>query len=118
MLCGNKIDLADERKVSREQGQQLADSLGVPYFETSAKTGENVTRLYQGLIKTIPRTGTDYKVRRDLYSLGFSVCVCGACAPPSSFSSTSFFLLLDLLRSCLPFSSAPVFAAFLSPFYS
>ena len=61
-LCGNKTDLTYERKVSREQGQQLADSLGVPYFETSAKTGENVTRLYQGLVKTIPRTGTDYKV--------------------------------------------------------
>ena len=68
VLCGNKTDLTDERKVSREQGQQLADSLGVPYFETSAKTGENVTRLYQGLVKTIPRTGTDYKV---------CVCVCG-----------------------------------------
>ena len=62
VLCGNKTDLTDERKVSREQGQQLADSLGVPYFETSAKTGENVTSLYQGLVKTIPRTGTDYKV--------------------------------------------------------
>ena len=48
--------------MSREDGQKVADRLGVPYFETSAKTGRNVTRLYQGLMKTIPRTGTKYKV--------------------------------------------------------
>ena len=71
-LCGNKTDLTYEWKLSREQGQQSANSLGMPYFGTSAKTGENVTGLYQGFVKTIPRTGTDYKV---------CVCVGGGGGP-------------------------------------
>ncbi|XP_076442236.1 circularly permutated Ras protein 1-like isoform X2 [Babylonia areolata] len=62
VLCGNKTDLTDERRVTSEEGQKLADRLGRPYFETSAKTGEGVTDLYHGLMRTIPRTGTDYKV--------------------------------------------------------
>lgn len=62
ILCGNKTDLTDERKVKREDGQKLADSQGVPYIETSAKTGEHVVDVYQGLMKTIPRTGMEYKI--------------------------------------------------------
>ncbi len=38
VLVGNKCDLASERQVSYELGKQFADSLGCPFFETSAKT--------------------------------------------------------------------------------
>ncbi|XP_076463933.1 LOW QUALITY PROTEIN: circularly permutated Ras protein 1-like [Babylonia areolata] len=61
-LCGNKTDLAADRKVSSEDGKKLAESLGVPFFETSAKTGDKVTQVFHGLLRTIPRTGTDYKI--------------------------------------------------------
>ncbi|HMF34456.1 MAG TPA: GTP-binding protein [Candidatus Lokiarchaeia archaeon] len=40
ILIGNKIDL--ERKVTYEEGKELADRLGCEYIETSAKTGEGV----------------------------------------------------------------------------
>ena len=40
LLVGNKIDL--ERKVSREEGEELATRLKCEYLETSAKTGDNV----------------------------------------------------------------------------
>lgn len=36
VLIGNKIDLQDQRQVSREAAQEYADSLGLEYFETSA----------------------------------------------------------------------------------
>ncbi|KAL8583825.1 hypothetical protein ACOMHN_040294 [Nucella lapillus] len=62
VLCGNKTDLAAERKVKPEDGQKLADKERVPYIETSAKTGDNVVDVYQTLMKTVPRTGTEYKV--------------------------------------------------------
>eukprot|EP00933_Yihiella_yeosuensis_P001321 TRINITY_DN10213_c1_g1_i1.p1 TRINITY_DN10213_c1_g1~~TRINITY_DN10213_c1_g1_i1.p1 ORF type:complete len:225 (-),score=59.26 TRINITY_DN10213_c1_g1_i1:158-832(-) len=53
-LVGNKIDLASERQVSTEEGQQLADELGVMFLETSAKQGENVTTLFQQLAAALP----------------------------------------------------------------
>src|SRR5690349_13965742 len=38
VLVGNKCDApADERQVKAEEGEELAKSWGVPFFETSAK---------------------------------------------------------------------------------
>ena len=37
ILVGNKIDLTDNRQVSREQGQLLAKQYGIGFYETSAK---------------------------------------------------------------------------------
>ena len=45
VLVGNKIDLEDERKVSREEGQRLADQHKMQYFETSAKLNKNIDEL-------------------------------------------------------------------------
>lgn len=42
LLVGNKSDLAAERVVSTEQGQDLADSMGMSFIETSAKTAVGV----------------------------------------------------------------------------
>jgi Ras-related protein Rab-2A len=55
ILVGNKIDLEEERVVSREEGEELAEELGITYMETSAKTGENVDEAFRvlalGMIK-------------------------------------------------------------------
>ena len=42
ILVGNKCDMEDERVISYERGKQLADSLGLEFFETSAKENINV----------------------------------------------------------------------------
>jgi small GTP-binding protein len=42
LLVGNKIDKLNERVVITEEGTALADKFGVPFIETSAKTGENI----------------------------------------------------------------------------
>ncbi|MHA2502589.1 MAG: Rab family GTPase [Candidatus Kariarchaeaceae archaeon] len=53
ILIGNKIDLDDQRVVSREEAENYAEILRskltdpVVYFETSAKTGENVRTAFQ-----------------------------------------------------------------------
>ncbi|MFX1238605.1 MAG: GTP-binding protein [Promethearchaeota archaeon] len=49
ILVGNKIDLESDRKVSREEGQDLAQKLDLSYIETSAKTGENINDAFKML---------------------------------------------------------------------
>lgn len=42
VLVGNKLDLEEERAIKREEGETLAASLSVRFFELSAKTGLNI----------------------------------------------------------------------------
>lgn len=53
ILIGNKCDWEDRRVVSKEQGQALADSLGVPFVEASAKSNVNVEDAFLSLARTI-----------------------------------------------------------------
>ena len=56
-LVGNKIDDAEKRQVSTEEGQAKADELGVQFIETSAKVGINVKALFKNLAETLPAPG-------------------------------------------------------------
>jgi len=48
MLIGNKCDIAESaRTVSTEEGQEFANKNGLTFLETSAKTAENVDRLFE-----------------------------------------------------------------------
>lgn len=53
VLVANKIDLEAERVVSTEEGQQLAEELGIPFFETSALRGDNVEQVFFSLATEI-----------------------------------------------------------------
>ena len=48
-LIGNKSDETDCRVISQSEAQSFADSYGIPYFETSAKTGSNVQNVFESL---------------------------------------------------------------------
>ena len=50
---GNKCDLTDNRVITSEQAMDLAQSLGVSYFETSAKDDINVKLTFEGLVDAI-----------------------------------------------------------------
>ena len=52
-LIGNKIDLVDKRKISKEKGKELAEEYKLPFFEASAKSGENVDEVFKALYKKI-----------------------------------------------------------------
>ncbi|RLV91864.1 Ras-related protein SEC4 [Spathaspora sp. JA1] len=45
-LVGNKCDDELNRQVSKEQGQELAARLNIPFLESSAKTNENVDSIF------------------------------------------------------------------------
>ncbi|MFX1347498.1 MAG: GTP-binding protein [Promethearchaeota archaeon] len=49
ILVGNKIDLEDQRVISYEEGEELAQKLNLSYIETSAKTGENINDAFKML---------------------------------------------------------------------
>ncbi|KAH3767265.1 Ras family protein [Pelomyxa schiedti] len=53
VLCGNKVDLVEERVVKSEQLAELAHKLNVPYIETSAITGQNVNEAIDLLVREI-----------------------------------------------------------------
>ncbi|KAH8894763.1 ras-domain-containing protein [Thozetella sp. PMI_491] len=71
-LVGNKLDLTndsadggdsaggdgagDARKVSTEEAKAYADEEGLLFFETSAKTGHNVTEVFTAIANAIPET--------------------------------------------------------------
>uniref|UniRef100_V9LCY8 small monomeric GTPase n=1 Tax=Callorhinchus milii TaxID=7868 RepID=V9LCY8_CALMI len=53
MLLGNKADMTGERVIKREEGEKLAREYGVPFIETSAKTGINVELAFMAVAKEL-----------------------------------------------------------------
>ncbi|WAR18290.1 CPAS1-like protein [Mya arenaria] len=62
VLIGNKTDLEADRKITTQEGADLATRLGVPFIETSAKTGDNIIKAFETVIRQTPRHGMEYKV--------------------------------------------------------
>lgn len=54
VLCGNKIDLEQERKVSTKEEDQLAQELNCSYYEVSAKTDVNIQKMLYTSVAELP----------------------------------------------------------------
>jgi GTPase SAR1 family protein len=59
ILIGNKCDWEEKRAVSTERGQQLANELGIPFLEVSAKSNINVEKAFYSLAADIKKRITD-----------------------------------------------------------
>lgn len=94
LLIGNKCDCESRRVISKERGQQLAASRGIPFLETSAKTDTNVYEAFETLAKAILK-----KNHLDNYCF---------CSRPSWHTLSSLeisvapFLVLDMARGLGP----------------
>lgn len=55
ILIGNKCDWEEKRVVSTEQGQALADELGIPFLEVSAKSNLNIEKAFYSLASDIKK---------------------------------------------------------------
>ena len=53
ILVGNKCDKENERKISKEKGQEKAKNLKCAFFETSALSGTNITEIFDELANDI-----------------------------------------------------------------
>ena len=64
-LIGNKLDLEDKRKVSRENAQKLKDDYGFDYFEeVSAKTKINTKEIFVKAAKILYQEYLYYKLKK------------------------------------------------------
>lgn len=59
ILVGNKCDLAYGREVSSTEGYELANEIGCPFFEASAKNGTNVDKVFHQAVRETRRYGYD-----------------------------------------------------------
>ena len=60
VIIGNKID-SDEREVKTEDAESFCKQQNYPYFETSAKTGENIDSTVRFLVKKVIESNSDNK---------------------------------------------------------
>lgn len=54
-LCGNKVDLDENRKVNAEEAQKYAEQIGSFYTEVSAKTNLNIDKLFEEVANKLPK---------------------------------------------------------------
>jgi small GTP-binding protein len=75
ILIGNKIDLENERKISKDKGKQFANNNNIDIFESSGKSGVNVEESFIFLGEKIARfsnkndikssVGSEYIISKD-----------------------------------------------------
>jgi len=53
VLVGNKADLEEDREVTHEEGQELANQFKWKFMEASAKTKTNVVEAFEEIVKSI-----------------------------------------------------------------
>ncbi|KAH0790417.1 small GTP-binding protein [Histomonas meleagridis] len=59
LLLGNKSDLTAERKVSKDEAESFAKTHNMQYFETSAKTGEQIQQAIDACVAIIEKNVDD-----------------------------------------------------------
>ena len=63
-LIGNKSDLEDKRKISKETGENLSNEYDMLFFETSALNGNGIKEAFQNCIEAL-----DNRIRDGFYNL-------------------------------------------------
>ena len=61
-LIGNKIDLINERKITREEAEKVAKDYNIKYFETSAKDDLGIKEAINEIVNDILENKKDEKI--------------------------------------------------------
>ena len=70
LLIGNKNDLNDKREVQYEEGEEFAKKKNMIFLETSAKTGNNIDKIFEKIVKKIDQNIIDNKYDLDNENCG------------------------------------------------
>ena len=65
ILVGNKIDLKAERAINTQQLQNFANKKEMNFYETSAKDGTNVDKIFTELAKLILEDKSDQQIKEE-----------------------------------------------------
>lgn len=76
VVIGTKLDLVNEREVSKETIQEYAVRWGVPFYETSAKRNWNVLTGFEDLVRQMKEQyPVDPTRRKKSKKLGEHSCI-------------------------------------------
>jgi len=73
-VVGNKVDLPS-RMVETRQGRVKAESYGIPYIETSAKTRQGVDDAFYTLVREIRKYVSSSFVTHSVYLINLNFIV-------------------------------------------
>ena len=76
IIVGNKCDLEEERKVSKEEGENFCLSNKVPFLETSALKFINVKEAFLSVTKGLLQINFPEKFKNDEINGGKKKCYC------------------------------------------
>merc|ERR1712228_622655 len=69
-LAGNKSDLDATRVIERETAKAYAETMGILYMETSAKSGQNVNELFHEIAMRLPKHSKNDDDKGKAFSVG------------------------------------------------
>jgi Ras-related protein Rab-2A len=69
VLIGNKSDIKDKRAVTYKEGNDWAINHDMIFFETSAKTGENINEAFEKSVRIV-----DQKIQENAYDFNDETC--------------------------------------------
>ena len=69
LMVGNKIDLEDERKISKKEAEELAAQYQMKYFEASAKQNIGITLFFETLMTQVYKKRFDIQSREPSFGL-------------------------------------------------
>ena len=74
VLIGNKNDLNENREVSYNEGLKLAEKNNMLFFETSAKNGENIEKIFKESVEYIFKNIKEGKYDLSDDACGIKIC--------------------------------------------
>ncbi|XP_076460951.1 ras-related protein Ral-a-like isoform X1 [Babylonia areolata] len=93
LLVGNMIDLKEQRQVSKDEALKRAQEWRVPYVETSAKTCENVDKVFYDLLRQMGKYKSSSSHHRTPHSRGGAQAGSKATKPKSPSDSQGCCIL-------------------------
>lgn len=55
VIVGNKSDLNSQRSVPTDEGRNYAQSINSPFYEVSAKSGQNISQMFNDIARTLSK---------------------------------------------------------------